>query len=423
MSSIIINLYSDANKTIPVGLFGCAGYEKLQQYVLNTSTNVDIGIQKIGYNKRMWYGDSSPWFSGLNEPDTSFGQITSLTYDGGYKLTAEIPENYRYIPTDPSEEIFYLETSLQAAIDANTPATPATPATHKTVDITFPLVFDLNTNTTMAGDDLVINDPDIVIDVDITNNLFQLEYKQGLNDTDEFNVEFVAATDSNTVSPFNDMKITESPWAYEQDQVVDGTLPQCKITSIRTGCTTSYDKECAVSNYPSKSTGSKATNLHSIIMQIIGEHYFGHPLATAPIENDDAIAQTVNTLLDTMKNTWNTSGSTQGGGDELLAKRSILEQFLNDAADYATNGANERFEAGTGGKTTLTLNKDGDKVSFLIYFTNDVTHDSDTTLLNNTGDKFAGTVDSGDNQSGESTNFPSFTKSIQLQFTKVSSTT
>ena len=304
------------------------------------------------------------------------------------------------------------------------------------VDITFPYVFDLNTSTLMAGEDLSITDADVTINIVTKQNDFQLEYKQGDADTDQFNVEFIDALDATSVSPFNDMKLSDvTNWKYYPDQPPfedpdqpNQFVPHCNIisnTSLNAYAVNNTD----ITRYPSN---SQSTNIHSIFMQIIGDHYFSHPLATAPIENDGAIAETINNLLDTMINNWNTGGNVDNQGvtgvdtltaDELnvlAAKRSILEQFLNDAADHGTNGANDRFKSGTDGKTTLTLNEVGDKISFLIHFVNNVTHDNDdTTLLNNDDDGVNKFVDP-TVAVGADTNFASFTKKVKLTFIKAS---
>jgi len=309
------------------------------------------------------------------------------------------------------------------------------------VSVTFPLVFDLDTNTTMAGEDIGAVDAECVINVDVMRNMFMLKFVQGSNDTDQFNVNFIAPGVSETFNPFDDMLVATNDganngglgtssdlWSYEPNQQVVTTSgseePGSKIETTWTN---------NISAYPSKTV---YTNVQSIIMQLIADHYFNHPLATAPIENDDAIAHTVNKVLKSMKAAWDLSGSTQTADDStpasilnrntLLAKRAILEQFINDAANTTTGVTGttpERFtrlvvddETSVDGVTTFEF-INNDTIEFLLYFTNTVDHTVSTSeLLNNTVDESTSKfVD----ESGVATSglFSGFSKKIKLVFT------
>jgi len=283
----------------------------------------------------------------------------------------------------------------------------------------------------MAGEDIGTVAADCIINVDVMRNMFKLKFVQGTNDTDQFNVDFIAPEVSETFNPFDDMLVATKDganngglgtisdlWSYEPNQQVVTTSgseePGSKIDTTWTS---------NISAYPSKTV---YTNVQSIIMQLIADHYFNHPLATAPIENDDAIAHTVNQVLKSMKAAWDASGSTQTNKDNLTAKRAILEQFINDAANTTTGVTGtspERFtrlmaddETSIDGVTTFEF-INNDTIEFLLYFTNTVDHTISTSdLLNNTVDESTSKfVD----ESGTATSglFSGFSKKIKLVFT------
>jgi len=246
--------------------------------------------------------------------------------------------------------------------------------------ITFPLVFDMDTNTTMAGEDIgAVEDIDVdaIIEINVFDpaKYFTLKFKQGDEDTIEFDVDFITGS----IQPFDEMKLID--WVYYPGQTLgtyvggDGTTYSNPSTELSKTWTSN------ISKYPSNSV---ATNLQSIFMQFIGDHYFNHPLATAAIENDTTIGSTINQLLTQLATSWTKTGTTITSDDILLAKRSVLEQFINDAAD-ATN--QQRIQASSDGTSTFTFLKD-DSVDFLIYFTNSVKHDNDITFYGDQANEY-----------------------------------
>jgi len=377
------------------------------------------------------------------------------------------------------------------------------------VSVTFPLVFDLDTNTTMAGEDIGAVDADCVINIGVSQNVFKLKFKQqDTGDTDEFNVEFIAPalsgesystgelvdgvvqtiggtySSDEIFNPFDDMKVTTATslviggvvggvqytneiaissttadgdagtavddatgiaafearkatatWAYEPNQDPGTNNPTCLISKTWTNNLAAYpSRKGNTISIPQIIAGTE-TNLQSIIMQLIADHYFNHPLATAPIENDDSIAESINVVIDAMKTAWDLSGNTQTADNStpasilnrntLLAKRAVIEQFIGDVATNAdsaignvTGSSPERFtrlmadnDNSNNGVTTFEFIS-GDSIEFLIYFTNTVGHTvSSSDLLNNTG-KFDDTI--GTASTGI---FSNFSKKVKLIFT------
>jgi hypothetical protein len=267
------------------------------------------------------------------------------------------------------------------------------------VDITFPLVFDLATESVLAGESLTIDDPDIQINI-TTVKPFKIVFNGTGGNGSGDGITFI----SGGSTPLTSMKVDNSStkWLYSTAESFGTNEPECKLeynsSTLSDGTTTS-----TVGNYPSKSS---TTSLRRIIMEVIAEHYFNHPLATAPIENDDAIATKVNEVLQSLHDAWLTEGESGevSASNELKAKRSIVEQFID--------GSNSRIST-VSGTSTLELNVDDDKVSFLIYFTNSVITDpiGDTSLLGTNSNKFT-------NSTSAETTYASFNKTLRLTFKK-----
>ena len=272
------------------------------------------------------------------------------------------------------------------------------------VDITFPLVFDLNTESVLAGETLTFDNPDIQVDI-TTATPFKVLFTSTAGSGSGDGINFTAGS----TTPLELMKVDNSvnKWLYSSTGDTFATNePKCKVASnsslLADGSTTS-----TVTNYPSHTT---STSLRRIIMEVIAEHYFNHPLATAPIENDDDIATQTNSVLQALHDAWETTGESGAAtaSDKLKAKRSIVEQFINDSSSRITT---------ISGTSTLELNQDDDKVSFLIYFTNTVNTDpiGDTALLGDSSANFT-------NSSAGETTYLDFNKTVRLTFTKITET-
>jgi len=236
------------------------------------------------------------------------------------------------------------------------------------VNLTFPLVFNLNTTSRLEYSTV---EPDIEIRIKIYDpaEFFTLNFKDVVDNDDEFDVEFVGGSRH----PIERMKNTNTEWIFERNQNVGIYMAANNTTYSYPTCSI---EKTFTNNLSLYSSVSSPTNLHSIFMEIIADAYFDNPLATDPIINDAQIAQFVNELLDDVIYVWDYEGNTNSLRTPLLAKRSILEQFID--GDPANNPQTQ-YE----GDVATFYFETNDTVDFLVKFENNVSQTNETLEVDN----------------------------------------
>jgi hypothetical protein len=241
------------------------------------------------------------------------------------------------------------------------------------MNISFPLIFDLDTNTILSSESIEVGNTDasILITIYDPSQYLTLNFKQGDGD-----VEFTPGS----IEPFSNMMVNDIDWTYTSNQTT-GFSDEIDENGVRYKNPGAKVIETWTNNIDQHPSTSSETNLHSIIIQLIADHYFDSPLSTFVINNHSNIADSVEYLLTSIKSSWTSTGTTTPLNNTLLAKRSIMAQYI-DAV-----GLSSRIHANEDGSSTYRF-QSGDSVEFLVYMKNSIERENNARLYGTNLDSF-----------------------------------